>query len=172
VATPAGQRLDFTDKARAAFEKLKHAFMSDIVLAHFDPDLKAIVECDASDWVVASILSQWHKDAEGNDVRRPVAYFSMMMKGAELKYPIYDKELMAIIRAFEEWRPELAGTVEPIEVFSDHRTVQWFMTTKQLNRRQARWAEFLSEFNFIIKCRPGKLGTKPDSLTPAHRRRP
>jgi hypothetical protein len=89
----------------------------------------------------------------------------MKMKGAELNYPIYDKELMAIIRAFEEWRPELAGTEDPIEVFSDHRTLQWFMTTKQLSRRQARWAEFLSEFNFIIKYRPGKQGTKPDSLT-------
>jgi hypothetical protein len=47
----------------------------------------------------------------------------MKMRGAELNYPIYNKELMAIIRVFEEWRPELAGTDEPIEVFSDHRTL-------------------------------------------------
>jgi transposase InsO family protein len=158
--TPVGQRLNFNDKARAAFERLKDAFTSEIVLAHFDPDLKAIIECDASDWVVSAILSQWHAD-----VLRPVAYFSMKMKAAELNYPIYDKELLAIIKAFEEWRPELAGTEDPVEVFSDHRTLQWFMSTKQLSRRQARWAEFLSEFNFIIKYRPGKQGTKPDSLT-------
>jgi hypothetical protein len=57
---PVGQRLDFNNKARAAFEKLKEAFTSDTVLAYFDPDLKAIVECDALDWVVSGILSQWH----------------------------------------------------------------------------------------------------------------
>lgn len=164
-ATPPGQRLDFNNAARAAFEELKAAFTSDVVLAHFDPDKKAVVECDASDWVVSGILSQWHEGLDRKPLLRPVAYFSMKMQGAELNYPIYDKELMAIIRAFEEWRPELSGTDEPIEVFSDHRTLQWFMTTKQLNRRQARWAEFLSEFNFVIKYRPGKQGTKPDSLT-------
>lgn len=158
--TAVGQKLNFHDKARAAFERLKGAFTSESVLAHFDPDLKAIIECDASDWVVSAILSQWH-----GEVLRPVAYFSMKMKAAELNYPIYDKELLAIIKAFEEWRPELAGTEDPIEIFSDHRTLQWFMSTKQLSRRQARWAEFLAEFNFIIKYRPGKQGTKPDSLT-------
>jgi hypothetical protein len=46
------------------------------------------------------------------------------MRGAELNYPIYNKELIAIICAFEEWRPELAGTAELVEVFSDHRTLQ------------------------------------------------
>jgi hypothetical protein len=115
--------------------------------------------------VVLGILLQWHQTDKGEDLLRPVAYFSMKMKGAELNYPIYDKELMAIIRAFKEWRPELAGTKDPIEVFSDYRTLQWFISTKQLSCRQARWAEFLSEFNFIIKYRPGKQGTKPNSLT-------
>ena len=76
-----------------------------------------------------------------------------------------DKELMAIVKAFEEWRPELAGTADPIKVISDHATLQTFMVNKELNRRQARWAEFLSEFNFKITYRPGRLGTKPDALT-------
>jgi hypothetical protein len=57
-------------------------------------------------------------------VLRPVAYFSIKIKGVELNYPIYDKELIAIICAFEEWRPKLAGTGEPIKVFSDYRTLQ------------------------------------------------
>jgi hypothetical protein len=53
-----GQRFSLQEKARTAFKKLKTAFTSDIVLVHFDLDLKAIVECDASDWVVSGILSQ------------------------------------------------------------------------------------------------------------------
>jgi hypothetical protein len=155
-----GERFAMTSAARAAFESLKIAFSTTPVLVHFDPNLKSIIETDASDWVVSGILSQYH-----DGVLRPVAYFSMKMSPAECNYPIYDKELLAIIKAFEEWRPEVAGTDDPIEVFSDHKALEWFMSSKQLNRRQARWSEFLSEFNFVIHYRPGKQGTKPDSLT-------
>ena len=89
------------------------------------------------------------------------------MSPQECNYEIYDKKLLAIVRAFEEWRPELAGTPveDPIKVLIDHKNLEYFMTTKQLNRRQARWAEFLFEFNFKISYRPGTQGTKPDSLT-------
>ncbi|KAI0994899.1 hypothetical protein K3495_g13280 [Podosphaera aphanis] len=53
----------------------------------------------------------------------------------------------------------------PISVISDHKNLEYFMTTKTLNRRQARWSEFLSRFNFVISYRPGRLGAKPDALT-------
>jgi hypothetical protein len=154
------KRIELTPAARQAFEDLKKAFTEAPVLVHFDPDLQVYIKTDASDWVIAGILSQMH-----DGVLRPVAYFSMKMKPAEINYPIYDKELLAIIKVFEEWNPELAGTAEPINVFSDHKALEYFMATKQLNRRQARWAEFLSEFNFVIRYRPSKQGTKPDSLT-------
>ena len=66
----------------------------------------------------------------------------------ECNYIIYDKELLAIIRGFEIWRPELASARQPIKVFTDYRNLKHFMTTKQLNCQQARWAEFLSKFDF------------------------
>ena len=69
------------------------------------------------------------------------------------------------MRCFEEWRPELEGTPSPIKVITDHRNLEYFTTTKLLNRRQARQSEFLSRFNFQITYRPGKLGAKPDALT-------
>lgn len=80
------------------------------------------------------------------------------MSPVEYNYKIYDKELLTIIKAFEEWRPELAGTDlgRPIKVLSDHRSLEYFITTKQLNRRQARWSEFLLEFHFQIEYRSGK----------------
>jgi len=53
----------------------------------------------------------------------------------------------------------------PISVLTDHINLEYFTTTKLLNRRQARWAQFLSQFNFKIVYRPGKAGAKPDSLT-------
>jgi hypothetical protein len=133
-----------------SFNKLKQAFSTAGVLAHFD-----------ADFVTAAVLSQ--RDADG--VLRPVAFLSHKMSPAECNYEIYDKELLAIVKAFEEWRFELSGTEDPIQVLSDHQALQTFMTSKRLNRRQARWAEFLAEFNFKIKYRPGKQGTKPDALT-------
>lgn len=67
--------------------------------------------------------------------------------------------------AFEHWRPELQGTAEPISIITDHNNLEYFISTKTLNRRQARWSEFLSRFNFVISYRPGRLGGKPDALT-------
>ena len=72
---------------------------------------------------------------------------------------------MAIVRCLEEWRSECEGSPHVIEILSDHRNLEYFMTTKLLSRRQARWSEFLSRFNFRITYRPGKAGGKPDALT-------
>lgn len=124
--------------AMTAFNKLKTAFGQAGVLAHFDADLETWLETDASDFVTAAILSQMGKD----NVLRPVAFLSHKMSPAECNYEIYDKELLAIVKAFEEWRFELSGTEDPIHVLSDHQALQTFMTTKQLNRRQADGQNF------------------------------
>ena len=144
-----------------AFEFLKTAFTTAPVLAHFDPDREILVETDASDFVSTGVMSQ-HDD---NGILHLVAFFSKKYTPAECNYEIYDKELMAIICCFEEWRAELESTPHPIQVLSDHRNLEYFMSTKLLNRRQSRWSEFLSCFNFRITYRPGKLGSKPDALT-------
>jgi len=159
--TKKDQRFQWNLTAQSAFERLKEAFCSAPILAHFDPDRECIVETDASDYVSAGILSQY----DDSEVLHPVAYFSKKHSPAECNYEIYDKELMAIIRAFEEWRPHLESAKGVIEVLSDHKNLEYFTTTKLLNRRQARWSEFLSRFNFKIKYRPGKAGGKPDALT-------
>src|SRR2546423_1710640 len=83
----------------------------------------------------------------------------------ECNYEIYDKKLMAIVRCFKEWRAELEGSPHVIEVLSDHKNLEYFMSTKLLSRRQARWSEFLSRFNFRITYRTGKTSGKPDALT-------
>jgi hypothetical protein len=83
----------------------------------------------------------------------------------EYNYQIYDKELLVIIKCFEEWRPELEGTEFLIQVLTDHKSLEYFMTTKKLSRRQTRWAEFLSRFNFQVTYRPRKQNGKADALT-------
>ena len=89
------------------------------------------------------------------------------MSDAEQNYEIHDKEMLAIIRALQEWRAELEGlqTKERFQVLTDHRSLEYFMTTKKLNARQARWAEFLSRFYFLIKYRPGRQNTLADALS-------
>jgi hypothetical protein len=120
-----------------------------------------VAETDASDFVSGGVLSQ----PDEENVLHPVAYFSKKHSPAECNYEIYDKQLLAIVRAFEEWRPHLESAPESIRVLTDHKNLEYFMTTKLLNRRQARWSEFLSRFDFVIVYQPGKQGGKPDALT-------
>jgi hypothetical protein len=152
---------EWTEACQTAFNELKTAVTSAPVLRHFDRDRPAILETDSSDYINGGVLSQ--KDDSG--VLHPVAFYSKNLLPAECNYEIYDKELLAIIQAFEQWRPELEYTEIPIQVFTDHKSLQHFMTTKVLTRRQARWAEKLSEFNFKIIPRPGTKNGKADALT-------
>jgi phage pi2 protein 07 len=72
---------------------------------------------------------------------------------------------MVIVRAFEEWRPELEGVLHGIQVLSDHKNLEYFILTKLLNHYQTHWAKYLSCFNFKIVYYPRKAGEKPDTLT-------
>ena len=153
----------WTADCQRSFDNLKERFTTAPILSHYMPGEQVWVETDASDYVVAGILSQMR-----DGMLKPVAFFSKKMTPQECNYDIYDKELLAIVKSFEEWKPELSSETDegqPVQVLSDHKNLEYFMTTKQLNRRQARWAEFLAQFNFKITYRPGQQGTKPDSLT-------
>jgi len=94
-----------------------------------------------------------------------VVYYSKKHSPAECNYDIYDKELMAIIKALEEWRPECEGAAYPLQLITDHKNLEYFMTKKLLNRRQARWSEFLTRFDYEIVYRPGKSNGKADDFT-------
>ena len=137
------------------------AFTTAPVLAFFDYDRRTVLETDASDWASGGVLSQY----DDENVLRPVAYFSSKHSAQECNYEIYDKELLAIIKSLEEWRPELQGTPEAFEIITDHKNLQYFTTTKALNQRQVRWSEFLSQFNFRIVYRPGSQAARPDALS-------
>src|SRR5215471_4577753 len=151
----------FDDDCRKSFKMLKEAFISTPVLTHWVPDTQIIVETDTSDYAIAAILSINTPDGEIH----PVAFHSRSLSVSELNYDVHDKELLAIFSAFKTWRHYLEGSTFPVDVVTDHRNLEYFSTTKLLTRRQARWSEYLSQFNFIIRFRPGKLGTKPDALT-------
>jgi hypothetical protein len=144
-----------------AFDELKKRFCTAPVLTRPDTAKPFILETDASDYAVGAILSQKNEDDEWH----PTAYFSKSFTEAERNYEIYDKELGAIVKALEEYQHYLEGAKEPVEILTDHKNLEYFMTAQSLTRRQARWSLFLSRFNFILKHRPGKLSAKPDALS-------
>lgn len=152
---------DWPDDQVNAFVKLKRRFTQAPILAHFYYQNRTFVEIDASNWASGAVLFQTGTDG----LKHPVAYFSSKHSPAESNCDIYDKELLAIIKFLEEWRPELSGLQEPFEIVTDHRNLKTFMTAKQLNQRQVRSSEFLSEFNFTISYRPGSKALLSDTLS-------
>ena len=130
-------------------------------MASFDPERKIILETDASDQALGSCLSQ--PDAE--EQLHPVAYRSRKFSGPELSYDVHNKELLAIVDTFEEWQAYLEGSRHPIVVYSDHKNLSYFTTTKKLNRQQVRWAELLASYNFQIHYRKGSKNRRADALS-------
>ncbi|EIE91154.1 hypothetical protein RO3G_15865 [Rhizopus delemar RA 99-880] len=151
----------WSSDADAAFQGLKQAFTSAPILRHFDPNSQIIVETDASDSAVAGILSQYGTD----NLLHPVAFYSRKLTISEANYDIYDKELLAIVNCFETWRHYLQGASHQIIVYTDHKNLEYFASTKSLNRRQARWSIFMNSFDFVITYRPGTKNPKADALT-------
>ena len=152
---------EWTTECQSVFNALKKAFTSDVILRHYNSDLKIVVETDASDYVSEGILSQYDK----NDVLHLIAYFFKKHNPAECNYEIYNKELIAIVCMFKEWRSELEGSTYPINVITDHKNLEYFMFTKQLSCHQACWSEFLSHFNYHITYCSEKAGSKLNALT-------
>jgi len=151
----------FSDDCRKSFEFLKNSFTTAPILAHWEPDLPLVVETDTLDYALAAIISMHTPEGE----LHPIAFHSCTFTGAELNYDVHDKELMAIFKAFKHWRHYLEGSASPIDVVTDHKNLEYFCTTKLLTQRQAHWSEYLSQFNLVIRFRPGKLGAKPNALT-------
>ena len=146
---------------REAFEKLKKKFILAPILASFNPERKIILETNASDQALGSCLSQ----PDAKKQLHPVAYRSRKFSGPELNYDVHNKELLAIVDAFEEWRAYLEGSRHPIVVYSDHKNLSYFTTTKKLNRRQVRWAELLASYDFQIHYRKGSENGRADALS-------
>ncbi len=87
------------------------------------------------------------------------------MTQAERNYDIYDKEMLAVVKALQHWRQYLEQTKEPIAIKTDHKNLEFFAKPHGLNARQMRWLHLLSNYNFVIKYRPGIKSGKPDALS-------
>ncbi|QRW22882.1 Retrotransposable element Tf2 protein [Rhizoctonia solani] len=145
----------------ALFQDLKSLVTKSPVLIHSNPNLPYYLEMDASGVAMGAILSQQGPD----NCLHPIAYMSKLFSGAEANYDTHNKELLAIIKALEEWRIFLEATDKPVQVFTDHCNLEYWMQAQTFNCRHAQWQLFLSNFNFEIHYCPGKQLGKPDALS-------
>jgi len=144
-----------------AFEEAKSKLTTAPLLVQHDPEKETTIETDASDYAIGARMTQ----PGPNGKPRPVAFYSRKLIQAELNYDIHDKELLAIVTAFRVWRPYLEGAKHTIIVKTDHKNLTYFTTTKELTRRQARWSETLSQYDFkIIHCKGSENG-QADALS-------
>ena len=144
-----------------AFNSLKKAFISAPILTHWISDTQLIMKTDVSDYALTAILFIVNKE---NEVHL-VAFHFRTFTIAELNYNIYDKELLAIFKAFKIWQYYLKGPAYPINIVMDHKNLEYFSTTKVLTWRQAWWSKYLSWFNFVIRFHFSCLSTKLHTLT-------
>ena len=149
---------EWTDQAQRSFEELKNAITTAPILTSPDPIKPYVVTTDASGFATGAILQQDH----GKGLQ-PIAFMSHKMNGAERNYPVHEQELLAVVHALREWRHYLHGS--GFEVVTDHMSLKHFLTQPKLSARQARWSEFMQEFNMKITHRPGKLNDAADALS-------
>jgi len=145
-----------------AFEALKKAFTMAPVLRILNDKDPFKLSTNASDFAIGAVLSQ--KDMQTN-LWHPVAFFSKSLDVHERNYEIYDKELLAVIWGLEEYRHHLEGHLHKIEIWSDYQNLTFFRTAQKLTRRQARWALFMTRFDFVLYHKLGKTMQAKDPLS-------
>ncbi|GKB98164.1 reverse transcriptase domain-containing protein, partial [Tanacetum coccineum] len=133
------------DKQDEAFQILKEKLCNAPVLALPDGPDDFVVYCDASKQGFGNVLMQQGK---------VIAYASRQLKKHEKNYTTHDLELGAVVFALKIWRHYLYGTKSVI--YTDHKSLQYIFDQKDLNMRQRRWIELLSDYECEIKYHPGK----------------
>ena len=149
------------EEQQQAFQLLKDTFTSAPVLQLPNDSAPYRLETDSSEFATGAVLEQLGEDR----LWHPVAFYSKSLNEHERNYEIYDKELLAIIRALEEYRHYLEGHPESIEIWSDHLNLTYFRQAHKLTRRQARWSLFLTRFDLTLRHRPGKTMIRADPLS-------
>jgi len=100
-----------------------------------------------------------------NEKWRLVAFISKLLNETEKNYEIHNREMLAIIRCLDKWRHLLEGAQSKFKIRSDYKNLEYFMSSQKLNCRQARWALYLSRFDFMLKHVLGSRIGKADSLS-------
>ena len=147
-------KYDWVDACQKSFDELKGRLTSAPVLALPNGRDGFVVYSDASRQGLGCVLMQ-------ND--RVIVYASRQLKKHEQNYPTHDLELAAVVFALKIWRHYLYGV--PCRIFTNHKSLQYIFTQKELNLRQRRWVELIKDYNCTIEYHPGKANVVADALS-------
>ena len=150
-----------------AFETLKMLMCRRPILRQPEYKKPFFLATDTSAYGVGAVLSQEGEPhpRTKKPTQHPIAYYSATFTPTERNYDIYERELLAILKVLEHWRPHLAATEIPVTVLTDHANLTFWKNPRKVNRRVARWFVTLQDYNLLIKHIPGKLHTAPDMLS-------
>ncbi|GKE15753.1 reverse transcriptase domain-containing protein [Tanacetum coccineum] len=154
-------KFDWGEKAEAAFQSLKQKLCSAPILALPEGSENFVVYCDALHKGLGAVLMQKEK---------VIAYASCQLKVHEKNYTTHNLELGAVVFALKMWRRYLYGT--KYVVFTDHKSLQHILDQEDLNIRQRRWLELLSDYDCEIRYHPGKANVVADALSRKERSKP
>ncbi|CAH1452087.1 unnamed protein product [Lactuca virosa] len=152
--TQKGVAFDWEEKQEKAFQTLKRALCTAPILSLLEGKEDFVVYCDTSNQGLGCVLMQRGK---------VIAYASRQLKTHEVNYTTHDLELGAVVFALKIWRHYLYGTKSMI--FTDHKSLQHIFDQKELNMRQRRWVELLSDYECEIRYHPGKANVVADALS-------
>ncbi|GKC22474.1 putative reverse transcriptase domain-containing protein, partial [Tanacetum coccineum] len=152
---------DWGDKQETTFQTLKNKLCSAPILALPQGTKNFIVYCDALHKGLCAVFMQNEK---------VIAYASRQLKIHKKNYTMHDLELGAVVFSLKLWRHYLYGT--KCTVFTDHKSLQHILNQKELNMRQRRWLELLSDYDCEIRYHPGKANVVADALSRQERIEP
>ncbi|TYK21579.1 pol protein [Cucumis melo var. makuwa] len=151
--TRKGTPFVWSPACESSFQELKQKLVTAPVLTVPHGSGSFVVYSDASKKGLGCILMQQGK---------VVAYASRQLKSHEQNYPTHDLELAAVVFALKIWRHYLYG--EKIQIFTDHKSLKYFFTQKELNMRQKRWLELVKDYDCEILYHSGKANVVADAL--------
>jgi len=149
----------WTDERNNAFLELKRVCSNYPVLHTPDWTKQFVMETDASGYALRVVIAQ-----EFEDRIHPIAFHSRSLLPTEKNYDAHDKELAGVIFGFKCGRPLFLGATHAIRVHTDHKNLQYFRDPRKIMGRQARWIEFLQDFDYTLKHIPGSTNTVADLL--------
>jgi len=145
---------EWTDECEQSFQKLKKRLTTAPVLTLPSRTEGFVVYSDASGKGLGCVLMQHGK---------VIAYASRQLKTHEINYSVHDLELAAVVFALRVWRHFLYGS--RVQIFTDHKSLRYLMTQKELNMRQIRWVELIKDYDCVIEYHPGKANVVADALS-------
>jgi hypothetical protein len=150
----------WTVQCQAAFEQLKADLTTGPVLIQPDESRAYTIETDASEWAIGYALMQLGDDSK----LHPVAYDGRKLNGAEINYPVHEKELLAIKEALRTWTAYVQNG-QVTTIVTDHESLKYLNTTRTPSKRLARWIDEFSEYSLDIRYRRGSDAVVPDALS-------